>query len=150
MAGPVPHKHHFFSLTKRRHLLLQRQHQLRVIIMAAQQGNPQRQARKQRAHTLYFTNYFFVLVTVNDVQRLNSHILIPLLRQLLQGLQRRVDVNAVALFELADDHPGGKCPKQVTVRATGRKIALTGHNIFLTGVVIAGAKADHQKRLFHL
>jgi hypothetical protein len=46
----------------------------------------------------------------------------------LQRLQR-VDFNAVTLLELADNHPGGKRPEQVAVRATGCEIALTGHNV---------------------
>ena len=117
--------------------------------MAAQQRRPQRQAEEQRAQALHFADDLFIFIAVDNVQRLNRHILVALLGQLLQRLQRRINLDTVALLELADNHPGGEGAKGVAVRAAGRQLALAGDDILFTGVGIAGAKTDHQKRFFH-
>ncbi len=83
MAGAVAHKDHSFHRRKRRHLLAQRLHQLDIIVMAAQQRRPQRQAEEQRAQALHFADDLFILIAVDNVQRLNRHILVALLGQLL-------------------------------------------------------------------
>ena len=70
MAGAVSHKNYRFIGGKRRHLLAQRLHQLDVIVMAAQQRRPQRQAEEQRAQALHFADDLFILIAVDNVQRL--------------------------------------------------------------------------------
>ena len=54
--------------------------------MAAQQRRPQRQAEEQRAQALHFADDLFIFIAVDNVQRLNRHILVALLGQLLQRL----------------------------------------------------------------
>ena len=150
VAGAVPHKHHSLRRRQRRHLLAQGLHQLHIIAMTAQQRRAQRQALKARAHALHFANDLLVLVAVDNVQGLDRHILVPLLGQLLQGLQRGIDMDAIALLQFANNHPRGEGAEQRAVRAAGGQIALAGGDVLFAGVVIAGAKAHHQKCFFHI
>ena len=150
VAGAVPHKHHSLRRRQRRHLLAQGLHQLHIIAMTAQQRRAQRQTLKARAHTLHFANDLLVLVAVDNVQGLDSHILVSLLGQLLQSLQRSIDMNTIALLQFANNHPRGEGAEQRAVRAAGGQIALAGGDVLFAGVVIAGAKAHHQKCFFHI
>ena len=114
------------------------------------QRHAQRQALKARAQALHFANDLLVLVAVDNVQGLDRHILVPLLSQLLQGLQRGIDMDTVALPQFANNHPRGEGAEQRAIRTAGGKIALAGGNVLLAGVVIAGAEAHHQKCFFHI
>ena len=56
-------------------------------------------------------------------------------------------MNTIALLQFANNHPRGEGAEQRAVRAAGQ-IALAGGDVLLAGVVIAGAKAHHQKCFF--
>ncbi len=57
-------------------------------------------------------------------------------------------MNTIALLQFANNHPRGEGAEQRAVRAAGGQIALAGGDVLLAGVVIAGAKAHHQKCFF--
>ncbi len=59
-------------------------------------------------------------------------------------------MNTIALLQFANNHPRGEGAEQRAIRAAGGQIALAGGDVLLAGVVIAGAKAHHQKCFFHI
>ena len=78
------------------------------------------------------------------MSRLNIHMGIPFLFQLLQCLPHRVYRSALPPH-LPNNHAAGKCPKNVHFRKRLLYSRFHCTNGLLSGVRIAGAKADHKQ-----
>ncbi len=118
--------------------------------MTAQQRRAQRQTLKARAHALHFANDLLVLVAVDNVQGLDRHILVSLLGQLLQSLQRSIDMNTVALLQFANNHPRGEGAEQRAVRAAGGQIALAGGDVLPRGCRDSWCQSSPPEVLFFI